>query len=627
MGLLVGVVWLCAAWIAVSTVRAVWDSRLPLPFWDQWDNLEDPASLRDWFVPHNEHRIAVPRVVFALDRLLVRGDNRLLLVAILLVQAGHVALLWRVLVSSPGVSRSIKAVLAGLALAVLFSLLQLENLAWGFQIGFVGVFFLGTAASFTVVHAAEREQRGTGSAGPWVLATCGLAAVATCTVANGVLVGLVVAGLGLWLRLARRWLAMLGGAALALPVWYFWDFRPARPPAGKLVAAVGGLAAYAAAYIGAPVSEVVVWGLSVLGAGGETSRVPVAVAAGAIGLACLPVVLWIAGAGQARKAPASVVVLSGVATFAAASALVTALGRLHLFSVEQAMASRYATAALVYWISVGSLVFLLGERPQAATWAPLRLCVVVGAAAASLALAGYQGAGIEKLWGAALWLQEAKLAVVADLGADDLLGRLHPNPSIVRERVERLRAEHRAVFAEPWPWWLGSPLQDHVTLRPASRCLGHFDRSDPVPESGGGVRVAGWAWDLETGTEPARIVLADAQGIVVGFAEPGYRRPDVPRVHAVAGPRAGWVGYVRDTGRDPVTAYVILRKDRGACPLPGRRPVRRPRSRSRRHGGRPRGARSAVRRAIAYGRRASEAGRASAPTAPRVALAGGLGRR
>jgi hypothetical protein len=572
---LVGALWLCAAWTLISTLQAVWASRFPLPFGDQWDFLEPPASLGDWFAQHNEHRIAVPRIVFALDRILVRGDNRVLLATALLVQLAHVVLLWRVLGQSPGVRRRTKAILAGLTLASLFSLLQWENLLWGFQISFVGVFFLATVACFTLARGAERERVGAGSAGPWVLATCGLASIAAYTLANGLLVGFLVAALAYWLRLPRRWLCVLGGTALALAVAYLWDFQLVRDHSDprEAMLAPGAVAMYTAAYLGAPVGRVVGRSLGAFGLAGEALRVPVAVGAGAVGLSALAAVLSVLRADPARVVRGTEIVLPCMVAFVAASALVTALGR-HGFPVEQALSSRYATGALLYWVCLGSLVWLLGERRGAAWWDGLRWIALAAAVAIAAGLAGLQFAVAEELRNRFLWLQEAKLAVVSDIPDDKALRRLYPEPRTVRERVVQLRAQRQAVFAKAWPFWLGTPLRTQLQLEAPERCLGHFDRADPVSGPEGGARVAGWAWDVNASRVPARIVLVDAQGMVAGFAEPGYRRLDVPHVHRAVGSRAGWFGYVRSTGRDPVTAYAITSDGRGACPLRGARPVR-----------------------------------------------------
>jgi hypothetical protein len=74
-------------YIFATTLLMVVHSWTVVPYWDQWDNLilaSDktfsgivPVGLFHWFfAQHNEHRIAVPRLIFAIDRFFFASTNR-----------------------------------------------------------------------------------------------------------------------------------------------------------------------------------------------------------------------------------------------------------------------------------------------------------------------------------------------------------------------------------------------------------------------------------------------------------------------------------------------------------------------------------------------------------------------
>jgi len=73
-------------YVLTTTILMVVECWTAVPFWDQWDNLilardklfwhDIPLDLPHWlFWQHNEHRIAVPRVSFAIDRFFFRMTN------------------------------------------------------------------------------------------------------------------------------------------------------------------------------------------------------------------------------------------------------------------------------------------------------------------------------------------------------------------------------------------------------------------------------------------------------------------------------------------------------------------------------------------------------------------------
>ncbi|MDB5452854.1 MAG: putative rane protein [Caulobacteraceae bacterium] len=194
-----GALVLGAALIMADTLRWVYRAYSPLPWWDQWETISGYMRIRaggSWWHelvrPHNEHRLVVPRLFFLADLALLGGQNRLLLPMCAGIQLYHAGLLvWLGHRSSSGHSQWTNPVFiasSALAIALLFSFAQMENLFWAFQIAFLGVFAAATTSFLLLTRAVLRQQAGRG----WQLslfAGLALIPIASFTMANGVLAG------------------------------------------------------------------------------------------------------------------------------------------------------------------------------------------------------------------------------------------------------------------------------------------------------------------------------------------------------------------------------------------------------------------------------------------------------
>src|SRR3984893_16021802 len=133
------------SYIFVSTVRMIVQCWTAVPYADQWDELILGAdkffnggtarveTARWVFSQHNEHRIAIPRLIFAADRFLSGMDNRFNLFVMLASQATLAALMILIALRATGRRISETIWVAAVVSALLFSAMQWENLLWGFQ--------------------------------------------------------------------------------------------------------------------------------------------------------------------------------------------------------------------------------------------------------------------------------------------------------------------------------------------------------------------------------------------------------------------------------------------------------------------------------------------------------------
>ena len=115
---------------------------------------------------------------------------------------------------------------------------------------------------------------------------------------------------------------------------------------------------------------------------------------------------------------------------------------------------------------------------------------------------------------------------------------------------------------------LGKPLR---TAFPRDGvCVGNTDgvvRRYAGPP--GGARVVGWAWEFAAKAPVPRVVIVGAAGTIIGGAESGALRADVPSaVPAVTSKHTGWEAVSpQTTGR--VEVFGVVEAGRAICPLAG----------------------------------------------------------
>jgi hypothetical protein len=104
-------------------------------------------------------------------------------------------------------------------------------------------------------------------------------------------------------------------------------------------------------------------------------------------------------------------------------------------------------------------------------------------------------------------------------------------------------------------------------ILPLRDCYGYFAVSR-VPGKSGVVMVQGWAWNMVSATRPKRVILALADGLVIGATAVGVPRPDVQaRVAQITDPNTGWM---METGVRPgatLRAFAVADDSKSVCAL------------------------------------------------------------
>jgi hypothetical protein len=533
-------------YIFATTVLMVVDAWTAVPFWDQWWTgifAADQPFLSWLFLQNNEHRIAVPRLLFIVDEFLFDASNKFTLGFNIVSQLSLAVLIIYMSGLSAGQTIREKIWLVGAVLSLLFSAMQFENFLWGFQVSFAGVALAAMATFATLVLGRPRAAT--------LIAVIGLESIAVYTLASGVLVPFLAILLALWLRWPKGYIMVLGVVALGLLASYLYGYvsPPHHSDPIQSIGQLRGLFSYLLTTIGLPFGTVF-----------NEAHVPRLRnwdrLCGAAGIALLAVAAISMLRRRERSGP--IPVLVAAALFVLGMALLTALGRLK-FGAAQAMSSKYSTGVLLFWLSLMVIAIIRLRRQNA----HLRVAAKAAFLPLLLGLAYYQSsfAATGRNW--VLPRLEATTALLAKVEDPTALGFIFFDPAL-KIRVPFLRDRHLSIFADRWSDWLGTPLGDHARLVDPVRCRGGIDGIDAVGAADPhGWRARGWVWDPSERSTPRRIVIADPSGLVLGYGLSGFPR---------TGEGGDWRGHFAMGPPASIIAYALLENGRSACPL-GRWPL------------------------------------------------------
>jgi len=506
----------------------------PMPWADEWDTLvlfrraEEArgSGLGFLFFPHNEHRIAIPRLITLFDLIVARGTGAINLATLLIVPALTIAVCWFALrrrVERP-------ALLTACLACLLFSGGQMSNFVWGFQTQVWLLYFFSLLAFCFVGKAVESRRP------ELYFAACVLAICACLSQAGGLLVFPVIIFIGIsHARRAGR-AGPVGVAIIAALMVAFYLWGP------------GGRPSSSAALVS--IRDQALFGLSFLGSPLATISSSLAIPAGIIALA-LSVLLIIRYTRSAEPRLDQTVAVA-ICLFVPGLAVAAALSRIHL-GIADATESRFVTPALFLWagLLVGFWPSLKG-RPRA-------FCAVfVGAYSIVSHL------WIGQNYSAHRYLKtNAEISYVAGVKDTEALRWLGPVEQMWVARPFVLR-HALAPFSGAVAQAVGRRLSDVYEVK-SGFCVGQLDGVLEPIAGHIGYRLYGWAL-AENGAAPAAVLLVQRE-LVVGIGRFLQDRPDVLASNRGASElKVGFVGVVRDLAA-PVRAYV---PDRGrACLIVG----------------------------------------------------------
>src|SRR5579864_5923036 len=218
-----------AIWILLSSIQIARTGWIALPItddWDRWITYVHDHYTPGWFwQQHVDHRLAVPRVLFAVDHLFFRARGWFLLVCAFCFQALTGIMLWWLSGKAYRQERVERVLLGALIAACVFSGQQWLNLIWPFQVQFPLVYLAVTATMLALWQGAARNWPSL-----WTAIIIVLATVATYSMANGVLLWPLLLVAGVWLRMPRRHLAAIAASTVLLGATYFYHWHRGYVP-------------------------------------------------------------------------------------------------------------------------------------------------------------------------------------------------------------------------------------------------------------------------------------------------------------------------------------------------------------------------------------------------------------
>jgi hypothetical protein len=526
---------------------------LPLPFGDEWDT---PGGLMvDWcrgtlslgklFQQHNESRKFFPGLLYLCMAKVGGWDVRATMMLVFVTVCAIAALSYRLLRRTPGAT-ALSALTAWLVVMFLcFSGSQFENFLWGIQIE---PFFPGLAVLAVIAVNTSKLPFHSRT-----MCNIGLALVATYTFANGMLLWL----LGVPLppdadRSSRKqlikWYSAYAACALISVSSYFVGYVRSSMPFASVTADFSKLTQYlvlwAGSYFMTPNINPQIAGL-----------VFIVVFVAAI---CAAIISVLRKRNWRTFYPPML-----ISAYACITAAVTAVGRLE-FGVEEAVAVRYLTFSLFFYLAILTLIYALycsgvkGFDRFGRLLSHFTLAIV-GLAALVLWAECYR----HRLRDLESWHQNRKQLLLAQewiavIPHNPDLASIYPDPEKLRQYT-RILSEHKLLRLS---FVSDSTASAMIRAQPLSSDASHGQLESCSVDNDGNLLFSGWAW-IPQSNRPADCIVFGVENALTGF-EPitvvgtGVRRPDlVAQTQNQRLMRAGFFGLFNYQNAEQVVAGTV----------------------------------------------------------------------
>ena len=516
-----------ALWILATTLniaRVGWVAIPTVDDWDRWiDYLQDHYTLKFFFEQHYDHRLAVPKLLFAIDHLLFHARGWFLPLCSFSFQTLTGILLWRLAGAACPQTRTERWVQAAVLASCLFSAQQWINFVMPFQVQFILVYCAAAAALFALWKR-------------WIAASIVFAAAATYSMANGILIWPVLLLAAIWLRMPRRWILTLAASSLLIGFAYFYDWHKTTSIANlSTFKQLLHVVIFFLAHMGSP--------LAPLATPYERLRDYAAIPGAILALAVLTgfVLLW----RRRDLFNGARATLFFYCVFITATSASIAYGR-SAGDLIEAFEWRYMTPSYLLWAGMILVAWpLLTQASRTALYSVLCAAILVG-------IALHQPAALNKVreWAGVMHLGEIAVAdnVSDPVPWQPLYYDHTPRMITVLATADYLRDHRLTLFTEEWTHWPGIPLASRFSIdRSPNACQGGFDHPTAVLSLWRpGWKTTGWA------RATRYIILADDKGLVAGVAK--MLTP------------SNWTGYVSGPSR-AITAYVLEANGHSLCAI------------------------------------------------------------
>lgn len=309
---------LCLLWVGISAY-ATWSTYVNFPLGDEWPYVGLKLSFQELFAPHNEHRIAVSRVLFLIDQHAFEGRGIFNLVFVFVFQFVACLLVSMQVWKSDRLTDSEKSVLTLLSFVLSFWSYNYENLTWGFQHQWTAVLCFSFAAFAIFVRDPEHTRN--------VILAFLCVTLATFSLSDGIISGFVLLVLAVITRPRIVTIAIIATFTMALLTAYLWGYPDSNPLKALQHPVV--VVTYSLVYFGAPLR------FALPGLGPVEASLWCGAAVGSLSLCTIAHCLR-----HRADLDRSTLFALAIVLFIGATGILTAMGRSH-FNVSNMWSGRY----------------------------------------------------------------------------------------------------------------------------------------------------------------------------------------------------------------------------------------------------------------------------------------------
>lgn len=491
----------------------IFTKSVNVPSWDQWALVplfdkfySGTLTLKDLWTQHNEHRILFPKIIMLILGSLTHWNIFYELITNLLIAiATYLVILSQMKFTAVKIEKKPHWILYLSIPILLFTTGQWENWSWGFQIQI----FLNVAAVMNGLVLLTRKLT------PLKLVfifICGT--VATYSFANGImfwLIGLIIIVFALKpiknkILLYFLWISI----SLVNVFTYFYHYKKpeGHPPLIYVIKHPLTFIKYFLAYIGSPM-------------GGFDKNI--ALLLGFIGTV-LFLIIFICIILRKRDLLLDLSPWLGAMLYSVISAVVSAVGRAG-FGYEQALASRYVTISIIFWIGLVYLLFFFYSFASFSVFKGITYQkIVISIVSFLFAFTVLEYASGIHSWGNKYnELLPAQSNLISGCN-EDLLKKLFPDPNYIKGNIGTLKNNNLSVFYKQ------KKLEDYRQL-PTSREYGFVDSiqgsiSNKETSQNSCIQVTGWAISAKQKKSASKVIVVANQKIIA-TSSTGALRSDV----------------------------------------------------------------------------------------------------
>lgn len=513
------------------------------------------GQIGSWWNQHNEHRIILSRVLFWLDHSFFSGSSIFLYVMNYVLLA-FMALIFLIMARERGLS----PLATCLVVCWVMSWTQHENLTWGFQ----SQFFLAQILPLMAFYALHRSVSSGSAQGAWFALSllCGILSLGS--MANGVIALPLLFIMGALAGASRRHLLALAACSIAGIFLYFTGYKSPSHH-GSVISSLFNhtwdFIIYLLTYLGNPIYYLTGESEKSLHLAQTCSALMISISA-----------LIAARHFLSRSRNTLALALLFFIVYVGATAAATAGGRV-IFGIHQALASRYATPALMLWAA-----FALITIPRQTRSLRIRHYLEIVATGILVLMINQQYKAIFSVRPAIFEREIAALSLALQIPDTPQINHVFPNTPVALD-ISRQAFERRlGVFSAP-PYRnvhqkIGTPLESKTLKNSQTTCMGFVDIVSSMPDIPDYVKIQGWAFDRQDTGKPENLwILVNREFVVAGFVLSGAYRPDVAKAIGSGAIHSGFKGYLSTRHSD---THLTLVNPHNGCHFPVRIPAQQP---------------------------------------------------